>query len=264
MPEINNKETSKRNSTGFSVIIPAYNEEKNITNTLEETSRVFKELSPDFEIIVVDDGSFDSTYETVKEYTGAGINTGKEITGYSNKIKIERYVPNQGKGYALKYGFNFAQGKYVVFLDADLDLHPGIVKDMFRIMQEKQADVVIGSKMHKESVLHYPFLRKLASFFYYIIIKALFRLKIKDTQTGIKLFKYDVLADCMHKVLIKRYAFDLELLVAINKKGYKILEAPVCVNVKRQFGRVGIRDAFKVFIDTIGVFRRLNFRKYYG
>jgi glycosyltransferase involved in cell wall biosynthesis len=246
-----------QNFIDFSVIIPARNEESRIVTTLKETAGVFEEFSSSYEIIVVDDGSTDGTCANVKDFILSG-------PDYCENIRIQSYGPNMGKGNALKHGSSFARGKHILFLDADLDLHPSIAIELYRILKASNADVVIGSKMHKESVLHYPFLRKLSSYCYYIIIKVLFRLAIKDTQTGIKLFKREALENCLPKVIIKRYAFDLELLVAINKKGYSIVEAPVKVDLKRQFGRVGVRDAFKVFFDTLGVFARLNFRKYYG
>lgn len=245
-----------QNLIEFSIIIPAHNEETRIVTTLKETADVFEEFNSSYEIIVVDDGSSDGTCESVEEFISSG-------PKYSRKIRIKSYSPNMGKGNALKYGSSFAGGKYILFLDADLDLHPFIATEFYRIMEAKNADIVIGSKMHKKSVLHYPFFRKIASFCYYIIIKILFRLSIKDTQTGIKLFKRKVLEECLPRVIVKRYAFDLELLVAANKKGYSIVEAPVKVDLKRQFGRVGIRDAFRMFLDTAGVFWRLNLRKYY-
>jgi dolichol-phosphate mannosyltransferase len=243
-----------KNPVDFSILIPAYNEEANIIATLKETVKVLENFNPSYEIIVIDDGSRD---ETCKKVTGF-------ISSENNKVKIQSYFPNKGKGYALKYGTNFANGIYILFLDADLDLHPSHLVEMFKLMQENKADVVIGSKMHKDSMLNYPFLRKVLSSSYYLIIKILFRLKVKDTQTGIKLFRQDVLKDCILQVLVKRYAFDLELLVIINKKGYKIIEAPVNVKENREFRRIGIRDALKVFFDTLGVFGRYYFKKIYS
>lgn len=237
----------------FSILIPAYNEENNIVATVVETAKVLEKFNPDYEIIVIDDGSTDATYKNICAF----------LDKNNEKISVKRYSPNKGKGYALKYGTGFAQGKYVLFLDADLDLHPSLLIDLYNTINKENADASIGSKMHKDSVLEYPFLRKLLSSSYYLIVKALFRLSLKDTQTGIKLFKAEVLKKCLEPVLINRYAFDLELLVSINKRGYKIVEAPVHVSVKRQLGRVGLLDALKVFADTMRVFWRLNFKKHY-
>jgi dolichol-phosphate mannosyltransferase len=243
-----------KNPVDFSILIPAYNEEANITATIAETVKVLEAFDPSYEIIVIDDGSRDNTCQKVKSFISSG----------NNKIQIKSYFPNRGKGYALKYGTGFANGDLILFLDADLDLHPSQLIEMHKIMKENNADVVIGSKMHKDSMTSYPFFRKILSSSYYLIIKILFRLKVKDTQTGIKLFKQDMLKKCIQQVLVKRYAFDLELLVIINRKGYRIFEAPVYVKENREFRRIGIKDAFKVLFDTLGVFGRYYFKKQYS
>ena len=242
-----------KNPVDFSILIPAYNEETNIAATIAETVKVLEAFNPSYEIIIIDDGSRDKTRQKVADIISSG----------NRKIKIQSYFPNKGKGYALKYGTDFANGNFILFLDADLDLHPSQLIGMYKIMQENNADVVIGSKMHKDSMTNYPFFRKILSSSYYLIIKVLFRLKVKDTQTGIKLFKQDVLKKCIQQVLVRRYAFDLELLVIINRKGYRIFEAPVYVKENREFRRIGIKDAFKVFFDTLGVFGRHYFKKQY-
>jgi dolichol-phosphate mannosyltransferase len=243
-----------KNPVDFSILIPAYNEEINIAATIQETVKVLEAFNPSYEIIIIDDGSRDRTCQKVADIMSSG----------NSKIQIQSYFPNKGKGYALKYGTDFANGNYILFLDADLDLHPSQLIEMYKIMKENNADVVIGSKMHKDSMINYPFFRKILSSSYYLIIKILFRLKVKDTQTGIKLFKQDVLKKCIQQVLVKRYAFDLELLVIINRKGYMIFEAPVYVKENREFRRIGIKDAFKVFFDTLGVFGRYYFKKQYS
>jgi dolichol-phosphate mannosyltransferase len=243
-----------KNPVDFSILIPAYNEETNIAATIEETVKVLEAFNPSYEIIVIDDGSQDRTCQKVADIISSG----------NNKVQIQSYFPNRGKGYALKYGTDHANGNLILFLDADLDLHPSQLIEMYKIMQENNADVVIGSKMHKDSMTSYPFFRKILSSSYYLIIKILFRLKVKDTQTGIKLFRQDVLKKCISQVIVKRYAFDLELLVIINRKGYRIFEAPVYVKENREFRRIGIRDAFKVFFDTLGVFGRYYFKKQYS
>jgi len=243
-----------KNPVDFSILIPAYNEETNIVATIKETVKILEAFNPSYEIIVIDDGSRDKTCEKVLSFISTG----------NNKVKIHSYFPNKGKGYALKFGTDVANGNHILFLDADLDLHPSQLIEMYKIMRENNADVVIGSKMHKDSMINYPFFRKILSSSYYLIIKILFRLKIKDTQTGIKLFKQDVLKNCISRVLVKRYAFDLELLLIINRKGYRILEAPVHVKENREFRRIGIKDAFRVFFDTLGVFGRYYFKKQYS
>ena len=98
---------------------------------------------------------------------------------------------------------------------------------------------------------------------YFFLVKLLFGLPLKDTQTGIKLFKAEVLKNTFHKVLIKRYAFDLELLVLAHHKGYKIAEAPVVVDYKGKFGHIKFKTIFNMVWDTLAVFYRLHIIRYY-
>ena len=237
----------------FSILVPAYNEESNIIRTIQETEKVLEDFNHDYEIIIINDGSTDNTAANVADY----------LSKNNKKVRLEGYFPNKGKGYALQYGTGFSSGRYVLFMDADLDLHPSHLVELYKIMEKNNADIVIGSKMHEQSELNYPLYRRFLSSVYYLIVKVLFRLPVKDTQTGIKLFKSEALKKCISKVTIKRYAFDLELLLIANRYKYKIFEAPIHLRAKREAGRIGIKDAIKVFADTIGVFGRLYFKRYY-
>jgi len=238
----------------ISVLIPAFNEEENILLTVKETINVLNTLDKDYEVVIVDDGSHDNTYDIVK----------KELGQFNDKVKIEKYTPNQGKGFAIKYGFNFVTGDYILFLDADLDLHPSQIANFLYLMKKEKADIVMGSKRHKDSVVDYPRSRKILSSGYYFLIKTLFGLPVKDTQTGFKLFKYEALKTGIQKIVVKKYAFDLELLVVLNKYGYKIVESPIYLKPTRKYVRIGIKDIFHIFWDTIAVFYRLYIKRYYG
>ncbi len=237
----------------ISILIPAFNEEENILLTVKETIAVFDDLGEDYEVIIIDDGSYDGTYNVVE----------KELGQFNSRVKIERYTPNRGKGFAIKYGFNFITGNYVLFLDADLDLHPSQIANFLHLMKEKKADVVMGSKMHKNSVVNYPFTRRFCCMGYYLLVKLLFSLPVKDTQTGFKLFKYKALKTAIQKIVIKKYAFDLELLVVLNKYRYKIIEGPIYLRQTRKYGRIGLKDIFYIFLDTMAVFYRLYIKRYY-
>ena len=237
----------------ISILIPAFNEEENIILTLKETIDVLENLKKAYEIIIIDDGSIDNTYNKVKS----------NIEIFNDKVKIYQYAPNTGKGFAIKYGFSYVTGDYVLFLDADLDIHPSLVNNFLRLIKEHQADVVIGSKLNKDSVVHYPLTRRILSVGYYILIKVLFNLPVKDTQTGLKLFNYSTLKKALSKVVVKKYAFDLELLVILNKYKFKIVEAPIYLKPTRKFGRIGVRDIFNIFYDTMAIFYRLHIKKYY-
>jgi len=236
----------------ISVIIPAYEEGALIRGTLLETIKTFDEFGCDYEIIVMDDGSSDSTYQEVQK-----------LAEVYPQLKAKRNPKQSGKGRALKKAFRYAQGAYVVFLDADLDLHPGQVQTLFDIMRLDEADVVIGSKLHPNSKVEYPISRRLVSFMYYLIIKLLFDLPVRDTQTGLKIFKAQVLKDVFPKVLVKKFAFDLELLANARHLGYKIAEAPIVLEQKRRYGRIGVVSMWQTGWDTLAVFYRMKVLKYY-
>jgi hypothetical protein len=121
----------------------------------------------------------------------------------------------------------------------------------------KEADVVIGSKRHPDSVLYYPFKRKIYSNVYYLLVKLLFGLPVKDTQTGVKIFTRKAIVYASHLLRINKYAFDLELLVLLHKAGFKIAEAPIKLNFSRSYaGRIKLKDVINITMDTFSIFWR--------
>lgn len=236
----------------ISVVIPAYNEGKHITENLNEVIRVFNGLKSDYEVIVVDDGSMDDTYEKIKK-----------ISVHYPQIIPKRNVRNYGKGRALKKGVRFASGDYVVFLDADMELHPGQIQTFFDIMRLDNADVVIGSKMHPNSNLAYPLHRKIISTIYYAIIWVLFDLPTRDTQTGLKLFRAEVIKKVFPKILIKRFAYDVELLAVAHRMGYKITEAPIVLSSITRWGCVSLNVMFYTWWDTMAIWYRMYILHWY-
>jgi len=238
----------------ISVLIPAFNEEERIIITINETIKVLNSLGNDYEVIIVDDGSKDDTYEVVS----------KNLSKFNGRIKIERYGKNIGKGYAIKHGFNFVTGDYVLFLDADMDIHPDQINIFLDLMIKNDADIVIGSKRHKNSVVDYPLSRKIYSNMYYFLIKILFGLPVKDTQTGFKLFRYSSLKSSLKKVVIKKYAFDLELLVVSKIQKRKIIECPIILKPTRTYyNRIGFKAIMNIILDTMAIFYRYRILKYY-
>lgn len=241
--------------TKISVIMPAYNEGHHIYDNLRETHKALKKSHCAFEIILVDDGSKDNTYSEVR----------RSSTNFGNIIPVKVFH-NCGKGHALKEGFQHVTGDFIIFLDADLDLHPEQVYQMFRVMRDENADVVVGSKYHKKSQLNYPVSRMIFSRIYALWLKMLFGLPLRDTQTGLKIFKYDVLAKVFPVVLCKRYAFDVELLANAHHAGYKVVESPIVLNYRRdmKWGRIGFKDMYYMGLDTLAIFYRMYILRYYA
>ena len=144
-----------------------------------------------------------------------------------------------------------------------MELHPAQVETLFDIMRLDDADVVIGSKLHPNSRLNYPLDRRIVSSVYFFLIKLLFGLPIRDTQTGLKLFKYEVLQKVFPRILVKAYGYDLEILVNVHRLGYKIAEAPIVLNFKQRYGRVGPEAIWTTWRDTMAVWYRTYILKYY-
>jgi glycosyltransferase involved in cell wall biosynthesis len=241
----------------LSVLMPAHDEGGGIYDNIGETLKILQDGGCDYEIIVIDDGSSDNTYEEAARFAAG-----------NRRIKLVRNSANLGKGRALREGFGVSTGEFVVFIDADLDLHPRQLQVFFDYMRAKDADVVIGSKRHPESKLFYPTHRKIVSAVYFFLVKLLFRLPIHDTQTGLKLFKRPVLEKVFPQMLVKKFAFDLELLVLAHKHGFKIAEAPVVVDYRPNIGRkikrwVRPNDIYTTWWDTMAIFYRLYILRHY-
>lgn len=232
-----------------SIIIPAHNEGANIRNNIKEFIKTCDNFGHEYELIIVDDGSTDNTYEEASKFN-------------SGFVKVITYPKNQGKGYALQQGVKNVTGDMVTFIDADLELHPKQIHTFLEYMKNGH-DIVIGSKRHPESKVDYPFKRRFLSACYQLLVRVLFGMNIKDTQAGLKLFRRGILAKVLPKVIVKRYAFDLEVLAISNHLGYEITEAPLELNYSFNGSGVSWSEILKIFIDTCAIFYRLKILKYY-
>jgi|HubBroStandDraft_4_1064222.scaffolds.fasta_scaffold145298_1 glycosyltransferase involved in cell wall biosynthesis len=237
----------------LSILMPAYNEATSIADNVRETAETMRKLSIDFEIIVIDDGSMDGT-------DAAAIGASRAWPG---RVRVVRCWRNEGKGNALLCGASYARGEYVAFLDADMDLHPEQLASFLAIMKERRADVVIGSKFHPDSKIDYPFKRRIYSLVYFMLIRSMFGLPVRDTQTGIKLFKREVLTRVLPRLLVKRFAFDIELLANAHRLGFRIVDAPVTLNFQRVAGRLQLQAILKMLRDTFAIFYRMEIIRYY-
>jgi len=225
----------------LSVIIPAYNESENIIRNIEIVIQELEKIVDDYEIVIIDDGSKDGTYTLVRE-----------MFIENDRVNIYKNPKNLGKGAAIRKGINYANKYYTVLIDADLDLHPRQIKRLFGVLYSSKADIVIGSKFHPDSDIDYPVGRGVMSLIYFMLIKLLFKLPCRDTQTGLKLFKTKVLKDVL-PLQIDRFAYDLEILVKANNLGYEILESPIILNSQRKFNRIGLKGIFFIIWDTLRV-----------
>ncbi len=235
----------------LSVLLPAYNLGRNIHSNLKETCSAIEKVHPNYELVLIDDGSIDDTVSQARKLR-------------SDRVKIVHYPRNQGKGNALKQGFKHSIGDLVCFIDSDLDIHPKQLGTFLSHMRDTDADVVIGSKRHPDSLVKYPFHRKALSSAYSLLNSVLFDLNVSDTQVGFKLMKRHVLEQVMHKLIVKRYAFDLELLANIKKKGFRIVEAPVVLDYQGVTSYVNPMAIWNILVDTFAIAYRMHVLDYYA
>jgi glycosyltransferase involved in cell wall biosynthesis len=232
----------------LSVIMPAFNEGLHIRGSILRVCEALEGLR--YEIIVVDDGSNDDTFAESQQ-------AAREENGYP--VRAVRQESNRGKGASLFHGFEFSCGELIVFLDSDMEIAPENILKLVKVMQATNADVVAGVKDPLTN--QFPPLRRLMSRAYRAVVAFLFGLSITDTQTGIKLFRRAVLADAIPRVSARRFAFDIELLVAASRFGYHIVEQPVEVTYHRSggLGRMNLAAILSTSVDTLAIFYRASF-----
>lgn len=236
----------------LSVIMPAYNEGSRIKASVLRTHHELTLLTDQFQIVVVDDGSKDDTSAIVAELA-------RELP----RVTLVTLEKNVGKGEALRHGFKHTTGKLIFFLDADMDIPPEQIGVLLQTMKDAGADVVIGSKLHPKSRVEYPLHRWIVSIIYFTITRILFGLPVRDTQTGLKVFRREVLELCMPRMLVKAFAYDLELLVIAYHFGFRIFEAPVIIEYRPKYGYIPV-SVFKITAnDTLAIFYRLNILNFY-
>ena len=242
----------------ISFIIPVYNKGTILYKTLTSLiSKLKGHTISDYEIIVVNDGSTDNSFAEALRF--------KKFNGETKKIKIFHYDTNIGKGFALQFGFTKSTGDTIVFLDGDIDIDTSQVITGLKQFKTRQPDMVIGSKYLSTSRTHYPLNRYLYSLILKSCIALLFDLSISDTQVGLKIFKRGVLSAVFPRMIIKRFAVDLELLVVATLLGFtNIIETPVIIN-HNPANRSSVNlSAVKNFcLDMAAIFYRKNILHYY-
>lgn len=247
---INDKLMTTTRRAYLCVVMPAYNEGKNIKDNLLYTSRILSKFVKNYQIIAVNDGSTDETKAKIIE-----------ASLIDPRVSFISYTPNKGKGHAICTGVKYADAEYIAFLDSDMELDPTMLRYFMKALQATDADIAIGSKMHKDSKLDYPLTRKIISTGYYLLLKLMFQLNLKDTQTGIKLFKSDIIKPICQTITTEGFAFDIEILATAAKQGCKILELPITLKYSRKDGtksKVSVKQILNVFHDTLQVKKKLR------
>ncbi len=222
---------------GISIILPAYNEEKNISKIIEEITDFIEVITHSYEIIVVNDGSSDNIAYVAE-------NISKTV----NNLKVINFEKNMGYGYALKIGFERAKYEYLFFTDSDRQFD--ISNLWYMLPYIKEYDIVVGYRVKRND----KFKRIFASWGYNILCKILFNLKIRDVDCAFKLFRKSV----FEKIHIEsnRFFVNTEILAKARILNYKIIEVPV-LHFPRKVGysTVTFSDIFR----TLSELKRIYF-----
>ncbi len=236
----------------LSVVVPVYNQ----ADSIAENVRVIRDsvaagLGGATELIVVSDGSIDDTQE-------------QALAASDERTRVLHYDRNMGKGYAVKIGALEARGRWIAYVDADLDLDPALLPAYVARAEEAGLDFAIGSKRHPGAQVIYPRSRRAASWLFQQFVRLCFRLDVRDTQVGIKVFRREVADEVLPLLLVKRFAFDIELLAVSRALGFgKIEEQPVRLDYR--FTGSGVRSlaVAQALLDTLAVVYRLRILRTY-
>lgn len=234
----------------LSIIIPAYNEEKNIKRgVIEAIADYLKNVDYQYEILFIDDGSTDKTSSLLK----------KKIGKRGNWHLLKR--PHLGKAEAIKYGIEKSKGENILFTDFDQATPLGEIEKLLPFLK-KNYQIIIGSREIKGAERKKePFYRHLMGKIFNFIVRLIALKGIMDSQCGFKLFKAKEAKELFHQLKIKHAetkraftgAFDVEVLFLAQKKGYKIAEVPVYWR-HYQTDRVNpFKDSFRMFFDVLKI-----------
>ncbi len=230
--------------TFLSVVIPAYNEELRLPQTLSAVVDYLRRQAYTWDVVVVDDGSRDRTTQVV-ETARAG----------DNRVRLLEYevCGNHGKGYAVRYGMLHVSGKYRLFMDADNSTTVDHF-ERFLPLLEGGADVVIGSRAAEgaEIAVHQAWWKEFLGVLGNRWIRFWAVPGIQDTQAGFKVFTAAATENVFPRLTIDRWGFDVEALAVARRRGYKIAERPIKwaddPNTK-----VGFKTYFEVLLEVVKI-----------
>lgn len=237
---------------GLSVILPCYNLAASIQTNLKNLHALLEKQGFPYELIPVDDGSTDGTAEVLRNLA--------DVTPAISPIVFPQ---NRGKGAALWAGFKIARYDWVLLLDGDFDLDPATLPAFCDVAKVSGADVIAGSKRHPDAQVEYPLRRRIFSALYHFLTRCTLKLGIQDTQSGMKLVRRAALEYAENRVLVKRFAFDLELFAVMLGGGFTFAEAPVRIHFGVRWGCLSWRVLWRTLMDTLAIAYRARVLHYY-
>ncbi len=217
----------------ISIVIPLYNEEESLVPLSHDIRKAISRLNTDYEVILIDDGSTDSSLQKLKE-----------ITKTDKRFRYFSFRKNYGKSAALQIGFKAATGDAVITMDADLQDDPQEIHSLLKKLEEG-FDLCSGWKKKRQD----PFIKKISSKFFNFVTRIISGIKIHDFNCGLKAYKKEVVENVKVYGELHRY-----IPVLAKWQGYSITEVPV-MHHPRRYGKTkfGISRFFKGFIDLVTV-----------
>jgi len=233
----------------LSVVIPAYNEAQRLPATLARVRAYLRGLGREHEIVVVDDGSSDTTAQVARE---AG-----------EDVRLLRHAPNRGKGYAVRRGMLAATGERRLITDADLSTP---IEELAKLEAEIERgfDVAIGSRAVAGALIevHQPAYREAVGRLFNRVVQALLLPGLSDTQCGFKLFTARAARAAFSVASLDGFSFDVEALYLARRLGLRIAEVPVIWR-NDAATRVGLGGGAAAFADLVRIHLRAR-RGAYG
>ncbi len=204
----------------LSIIVPAYNEEARLGNSIGKVLAYLQRASPHAELIVVDDGSNDKTAEIAEHACAAFPEMSSQVI---------RYEKNRGKGFAVKTGLVAASADIALFSDADLSTPIEETAKLVEPLRQNKFDVTFGSRALDRSLIgtHQPWRREQGGKVFNLIVKTLTGLPFWDTQCGFKAFNMTKFRPLLDVMRIERFGFDVEFLYVADYHKLRLKEIPV-------------------------------------
>jgi len=233
-------------STFISIIVPGYNEERRIQNTLIKLHAFCLTRFSCFEILFVDDGSIDKTRQVVKK-----------LSYHRTNIRYLGYPKNKGKGFAIRFGLKYAKGTYIFFTDADLPYDPQFFCYAVNVFQKTACEIVSGNRHLKQScnIAGASRKRQMASQVFSYIIKYWFGITTTDTQCGIKGFSKACAQQIIQKSRINGYAFDVEIFLLARQHHWQVETLPVIL-INDLLSKIRLRlDPIFMILDLLRIYR---------